>query len=611
MTSPGRSKLLTIVASAAALGLAGVASASHSLIDTAAGTGTAGFAGDGGPAVAADLNLPADVAPLPGGGYLIADRSNHRVRRVAADGTITTLAGTGTPGYSGDGSAASTARLQRPSSVAPTADGGYLIADTSNHRIRRVSAGGTITTVAGTGNAGLSGDGGPATSAQLSSPGGVAATPDGGYLIADTGNSVVRLVTPGGTILTVAGSTSPGFGGDGGFATSARLRAPNDVAPTADFFGPGLDDVGPDAGGFLIADTGNDRIREVDGSGRIATVAGGGIGGDGGLATAAALSSPHGVATLAGGGFVLADTGNQRARTVSSAGTISTLAGTGTAGFSGDGGLPEQASLSRPWATVPEGAGFLIADSGNNRVRRIAPAAHDVPAADERPGEGGGPQGDPSLRPVIRKLAVARPFRGRTLIRRPGSRRYVLLRSTARIPIGSTLETRRGAIRITVASDVHGGTATVEAAHGRFRIAQGSGDAPMATLRLNAPLDRCPPARRGRSSRTATASGHAQSARHRSAKRKRATRRRSAKRKRRSRRSRKLWVKGKGRFRTRGRYASATVRGTRWLTADSCTRTVIRVRTGAVAVRDVKRRRTRVVPAGRRLTIKRPAPRRR
>ena len=256
-----------IAAAVAALAVAAVAAtpaiAATNNIFTVAGTGSAGFSGDGGAATSAQLNFPTGVATTADGGFLIADQFNHRIRRVSPAGTITTVAGTGSAGFSGDGGAATSAQLNQPFGVAATADGGFLIAEFGNHRIRRVSPAGTITTVAGTGSAGSSGDGGAATSAQLNQPFGVAATADGGFLIADFNNHRVRRVSPAGTITTVAGTGGPGFSGDGGAATGAQLNGPTGVAATAD-------------GGFLIADFDNHRVRRVSPGGTITTVAGSG-----------------------------------------------------------------------------------------------------------------------------------------------------------------------------------------------------------------------------------------------------------------------------------------------------------------------------------------------
>jgi sugar lactone lactonase YvrE len=277
-------------------------------ITTLAGGLLNGFSGDGGPATSARLNLPMGVAVQPDGGVLIADSNNHRIRRVSPEGTISTVAGNGTEGFSGDGGPATEAQLDLPVAVAATRDGGFLIADYLNNRIRRVSPAGTITTVAGIGAEGFSGDGGPATSARLGFPNSVSATADGGFLIADFVNNRVRRVSPDGTITTIAGTGGWGFSGDGGPATQAQLNSVAEAVETAD-------------GGLLIVDTGNNRVRRVSPDGTITTVAGiggfpGSFSGDGGLATLAGLNAPGGVALTASGGFLIADSNNNRVRFV-------------------------------------------------------------------------------------------------------------------------------------------------------------------------------------------------------------------------------------------------------------------------------------------------------
>ena len=343
---------------------------------TAAGT-SGGLSGDGGPATAAQLAFPSGVAALPGGGYLVADTSNHRIRHVGADGTITTVAGT-SEGDSGDGGPATAAQLDNPNGVAATADGGLLIASMHNFRVRRVAPDGTITTVAGT-TAGLSGDGGPATGAQLDAPFAVSVTGSGGFLVADADNGRIRQVASDGTITTVAGTT-PGLSGDGAAATAAQLDFPTGVAATAD-------------GGFLIADSDNARIRRVGPGGTITTVAGTtfGYAGDGGPATAARLDFPSGVTPTAVGGFLIADAENHRVRHVSAAGTITTITGTGVAGQGGDGGPAGAAQLNFPAGVAATfGGGVLVADAANDRVRFV-----DVDVRSGLPGLPGppGPEG--------------------------------------------------------------------------------------------------------------------------------------------------------------------------------------------------------------------------
>jgi hypothetical protein len=276
-------------------------------IRTVAGTGMYGFSGDGGPATAANLQAPLGVAVLPDGGFLIADAAAARVRRVSATGIITTVAGNGTRGFSGDGGPATAAQIYDPNGLAVLPDGGFLIAD-GDYVVRRVFPDGTITTVAGTGTPGFSGDGGRATAAQLNNPYSVAVTPDGGFLIADTGNRRVRRVSPTGIITTVAGTGVQGSSGDGGAATGAQLNYPTGIATTAD-------------GGFLIADWFGNRVRRISPAGVITTVAGTGTSsiftnGDGGPATAANISMPFGVAVTSSGGFVFTEEGNAAVRFV-------------------------------------------------------------------------------------------------------------------------------------------------------------------------------------------------------------------------------------------------------------------------------------------------------
>jgi trimeric autotransporter adhesin len=220
------------------------------VITRVAGTGTLGNSGDDGPATEAELNQPFGVAVTADGGFLIADTFNNEVRKVSRAGVITRVAGNGHPGNGGDTGPATDARLSTPNGVAATADGGFLIADTGNNEVRKVSAAGVITRVAGTGNPGNSGDTGPATGAELYSPSGVAATADGGFLIADTRNNEVRKVSHAGVITRVAGTGTAGNSGDDGPATDAELNNPTAVAATAD-------------GGFLIADPVSNEVRKV------------------------------------------------------------------------------------------------------------------------------------------------------------------------------------------------------------------------------------------------------------------------------------------------------------------------------------------------------------
>jgi len=342
--------------------LAAPAQAAPGDIFTFAGSGAAGFGGDGGPATSATLRQPTAVAWLGDGSVLVADYANHRIRRISPSGQITTVAGTGTAGYSGDGGPATSARLNWPLDVEPTADGGFLIADLGNRRVRRVSPAGIVTTVAGTGAGGASGDGGPATSARLDAPTGVAVTTDGGFFVVDAATHRVRRVSPGGTIARVAGSGQPGGTGDGGPAVTAQLNTPVGVAALPD-------------GGFVVTEYEGHRVRRVSAAGVITRVAGAGtagFSGDGGAATAARLNKPVGVSTTSDGGFLIGDSQNGRVRKVSAAGTIATVAGSTVRGYAGDGGPAVLAQLRTASAAAenPNGA-IVIADSEDNRLRLV------------------------------------------------------------------------------------------------------------------------------------------------------------------------------------------------------------------------------------------------
>jgi sugar lactone lactonase YvrE len=336
---------------------------SGGVISTVAGNGTWGYSRDGGPATSAQLYYPYGVAVDTAGNLFIADYFNKRVRKVTPGGVISTVAGNGTWGFSGDGGPANSAQLSGPYGVAVDTPANMFIADSNNNRIRKVTPGGVISTVAGNGTSGFSGDGGPANSAQLSSPYGIAVDAAGNLFIADYGNQRIRKVTPGGIISTVAGNGTSGFSGDGGPANSAQLYNPSGVAVDT-------------AGNLFIADQGNNCVRKVTPGGVISTVAGNGawgFSGDGGPANSAQLYGPAGVAVDTAGNLFIADSGNQRIRKVTLGGVISTVAGNGTEGFSGDGGTATSAQLHNPSGVTVDTAGNLfIGDTGNQRVRKVA-----------------------------------------------------------------------------------------------------------------------------------------------------------------------------------------------------------------------------------------------
>jgi uncharacterized protein (TIGR03437 family) len=385
---------------------------SNGVITTVAGNGTPGFSGDNGPATSAQLHVPKGIAVDSSGNLYIADTGNIRIRKVS-NGVITTVAGAAINGFGGDNGPATSAQLSYPEGVAVDSNGNLYIADYDNARIRRVSNG-VITTVAGTATYGFSGDNGPATSAQLSGNDAVAVDPAGNLYISDIGNRRIRRVSNGvittvvgggtsfgaggpatsshfsdpsgvavdssgnlyiaasadnrilkvsnGIITTVAGNGTSGGNGDNGPATSAQLNNPLGVA---------LDH----GGNLYIADYYNSRIRKVS-NGVITTVAGNGtssaFSGDDGPATSAALTGPNGVAVDAGGNLYISEVGNNRIRKVSN-GVITTVAGNGARGFSGDNGPATSAQLAEPSGVAVDSAGNLyIADAGNFRIRKVS-----------------------------------------------------------------------------------------------------------------------------------------------------------------------------------------------------------------------------------------------
>lgn len=392
-------------------------------VSSVAGAGVPGFSGDGGQAVLALLSGPSSVSVAAQGHVFIADTANHRIRRVdAVTGVITTVAGTGQPGFTGDGGQAIAAMLNAPTGIVVVGDV-VTFSDRANHVIRRVDGSGQITTIAGTGVAGAGADGSPTISAALSSPGALCLDPTELeiFFVADTGNHVVRRFRVGGTMATAAGTLgTAGLGGEGQTATSSALRSPAGVfaragvlfiadtgnhrlrrveaglvttlagslAGTSGFAGDNgaasaallqgplqLSDDG--AGGLLVADAGNNRIRRLDTGGLISTFAGSGAPdagnvGDGGPAVDAELEEPEQMCVGADGSIYVADGLANRVRRFTIGGTISTVAGAGNPGFTGDGGLATQALLRGPFGVCVDASNTLfIADRFNARVRAV------------------------------------------------------------------------------------------------------------------------------------------------------------------------------------------------------------------------------------------------
>lgn len=360
------------------------------ILAVVAGNGTRGYTGDGGPAISAALNGPEGVFVDSSGNIFIADTDNSVIREVSAsNGNISTVAGNGIAGYSGDGGPATKAQLYDPYGVFVDGSGDIFIADTDNFAIREVTASsGIIATVAGTPGTNCAdpttacGDGGLATSAQLGLPQGLFVDSSGNISIADTADNRIRCVLAVlggcgdtlqeyavGDIITMAGTGTAGYSGDNGPATSAELNAPDGVFVDS-------------SGNIFIADTSNVVIREVTASnGDIATVAGDGTAGyfgDGGAATSAELNYPSDIFVDVSGDIFIADTDNFVIREVT-AGIIQTVIGNNTLAYSGDGGLATNAELNAPGGVAVDSAGdIFIADSASSVIREVLAATGDI-----------------------------------------------------------------------------------------------------------------------------------------------------------------------------------------------------------------------------------------
>ena len=445
---------------------------SGGVINTIAGTGVPGFSGDGGSARGAQLNSPYGVAVDAAGNVYVADLGNHRVRRITADGMIATVAGTGRKSSSPDGAAPTDTSLLSPRNVAVDSAGNLYIAEFEGHRVRKLTPDGRLATIAGTGVAGWSGDGRSAPAAQISYPAGMAFDRAGGLYIADSGNHAVRKIYADGTIGTVlgrsagttlyaplavavdpagtlyvgdstfavrafttagkwtgyAGTGVPGFSGDGGSAINAALSTVNDL--TTDV-----------SGNLWIAD--GVRVRRVDPAGAIATVAGDGyvhFVGDGGPATTAQLFQPSALALDSAGNLFIADSGTERIRQVRRDGTITTLAGNGTAARgAAEGGPAGNVPLNTPMGVAMDPDGnVLVADTYNHRVVLVAPSRALRAVAGTGTG-GASPEGTAPLVAQLRgPRAVCADHGGNVYIVDTSNHRVL------RLPPGGTLQTAAG-----------------------------------------------------------------------------------------------------------------------------------------------------------------------
>lgn len=331
---------------------------------TSTGTSTAAYSGDHGLAYYAKLNQPNDVAyDKTKKQYFIADINNHRIRKVDSNGVITTIAGTGVAGFSGDGGVGTHAKINSPVSVAVDMQGNVYFSDQSNRRIRKLYVNGLIHTIAGTGVNGYNGENIAATSAQLSSVSGLCVDTVGNIYFTDYGNQRIRKINVNtGLVNTIAGNGTTGFSGDGGVATSAQINFPYGIYVDGN-------------GNVFFADLNNNRIRKINSSGIISTVAGNGTqgyNGDNINAINASLFHPSGVKTDDDGNMFIADLYNHRIRKVDVNGIITTIAGNGIIGYSGDGGPSTLARLNYPSNLAFDGDGnILVTDLLNHVIRRV------------------------------------------------------------------------------------------------------------------------------------------------------------------------------------------------------------------------------------------------
>jgi sugar lactone lactonase YvrE len=335
------------------------------IITTVAGNGTGGNGGDGGPAASASFSNPYGmIFDSKGNLYVVVGPSVPKVRKIDTAGIVTTFAGTGISGFSGDGGLAINAELNYPEFLAVDSKDNIYISEGSNHRIRKVDTNGIITTFAGNGIGGYNGDSILATAASLYAPWGMCFDRNGNLFIADHVNNRVRKIDTAGIITTVAGNGIMGFSGDSGLAVNAQLNQPTSVA---------FDN----SGNLYVAEWGNNRIRKVDSLGIITTIAGNGLftySGDSTLAINNPMARLYSIVIDQSDNLFLTDCWNQRIRKVDIAtGTINTIAGTGVAGFSGDGGPAVLAELYLPEGlALDKCQNLYISEVQNKRIRKVA-----------------------------------------------------------------------------------------------------------------------------------------------------------------------------------------------------------------------------------------------
>jgi sugar lactone lactonase YvrE len=344
------------------------------IITTIAGNGAGSYCCDGGPATNAEINNANQLCLDKFGNLYFTDDYNNRVRKITLpSGTITTIAGTGIGGYSGDDSLATNAKLFIPGAIFADTTGNIYIGDGLNHRIRKVTIStGIITTIAGIGIPGNTGDGGLATNAEIYSPAGLYVDQAGNIYISDIDNNNIRKVTPNGIISTIAGIGTLGYSGDGGIATNAQFSAPTKAT---------LDN----SGNIIIADGNNNVLREIGvETGIINTIAGNGTpgySGDGGPAINALLNGPYGIFIDRQNNIFFAEYGNGTIRRIDGiTKIITTVAGCGIAGYAGDGGPPDSAKLIPEDVTIDQYGVMYIADYENNRIRAVYNPKLAVPA---------------------------------------------------------------------------------------------------------------------------------------------------------------------------------------------------------------------------------------